>query len=103
MLFWCVSNWINDFSSQGHFNKKAYYHLALSVGVSVAFYQPFLCLTSLAITSEDGGGGLKGLSSPPQRFYKGGSAPAEILLDLIAVSILANPATLDVANKGNIQ
>ena len=38
----------------------------------------------------------------PQRFYKGGSAPAEILLNLIAVTILANPKTLDVAKKDNI-
>ena len=40
-----------------------------------------------------GGGGLRG-SSPTQRFYKGGSAPAEILLNLIAVTILANPKLL---------
>ena len=35
----------------------------------------------------------------PQRFYKGGSALAEILLNLIAVTILANPETLDVTEK----
>ena len=34
-----------------------------------------------------------------QRFYKGGSALAEILLNLIAVTILANPETLDVTEK----
>ena len=38
----------------------------------------------------------------PQRFYKGGSGPAEILLNLIAVTILANPKTLDVAKKTKI-
>ena len=43
-------------------------------------------------------GGAEGLE-PPKRFYKGGSAPAEILLNLIAVTILANPKTLDVAKK----
>ena len=36
---------------------------------------------------------------PPQVFYTGGSAPAEILLNLIAVTILANPETLDVVKK----
>ena len=36
---------------------------------------------------------------PSQIFYKGGSAPAEILLNLIAVTILANPETLDVVKK----
>ena len=36
---------------------------------------------------------------PPQRFYKGGSVPAEILVNLIAVTILANPETLDVTEK----
>ena len=39
---------------------------------------------------------------PPQRFYKGGSAPAEILPYLIVVTILANPETLDVAKKTKI-
>ena len=43
-------------------------------------------------------GGAEGLE-PPKRFYKGGSAPAEILLNLIAVTILANHKTLDVAKK----
>ena len=43
-------------------------------------------------------GGAEGLE-PPKRFYKGGSAPAEIFLKLIAVTILANPKTLDVAKK----
>ena len=42
--------------------------------------------------------GLRG-SSPPRDFTRGGSAPAEILLNLIAVTILANPKTLDVAKK----
>ena len=46
-----------------------------------------------------GGGRLRGSSPPLQRFYKGGSAPPEIWLNLIAVSILANPETLDVAKK----
>ena len=37
---------------------------------------------------------------PPQTFFKGGgSTPAGILLNLIAVTILANPVTLDVAKK----
>ena len=46
-----------------------------------------------------GGGGARA----SQRFYKGGSAPAEILLNLIAVTIrLANPETLDAAKKDNI-
>ena len=51
------------------------------------------------------GGGLGARTPPPprQRFYKGGSAPAEILLNLIAVTILANPETLDVAREDNIQ
>ena len=44
------------------------------------------------------GGGAEGLE-PPQRCYKGGSAPAKILLNLIAVTILANPETLDVTRK----
>ena len=46
-------------------------------------------------------GGLRGSSPspPPRRFYKGGSAPAEILLNLIAVTILANPETLGVTEK----
>ena len=35
----------------------------------------------------------------PQRFYEGGSAPGEILLNLIAVTILANSKTLDVAKN----
>ena len=43
-------------------------------------------------------GGAGGLESPPQRFYKGGSASTP-LLNLIAVTILANPETLDVAKK----
>ena len=46
-----------------------------------------------------GGGEREDLSPPPQIFYKGGSAPAEILLNLIAVTILANPKTLDVVKK----
>ena len=44
---------------------------------------------------------LKG-QAPAQRFCMEGSAPAEILLNLIAVTILANPKTLDVAKKDNI-
>ena len=43
-----------------------------------------------------------GSSPPPQRLYKGSSAPAKILLNLIAVTILANPEILDVAKKDNI-
>ena len=46
-------------------------------------------------------GELRG-SSSPQGSYKRGSALAEILLNLIAVTILANPETLDVAKKENI-
>ena len=42
-------------------------------------------------------GNLRG--SSPQRFYEGSLASAEILLNLIAVTILANPETLDVAKK----
>ena len=39
---------------------------------------------------------MTGSSPPPlQRFYKGGSAPAKILLSLIAVTILATPETLE--------
>ena len=49
-----------------------------------------------------GGWGAEGLEPPPRDFTKGGSAPAEILLNLIAVTILANPETLDVAKKDNI-
>ena len=45
------------------------------------------------------GGGAERLEPPPQRFYKGGSVLAEILLNLIAVTILANPETLDVTEK----
>ena len=52
----------------------------------------------LVIGVEYWGGGARA----PQRFYKGGSAPAEILLNLIAVTILANPETLDAAKKDNI-
>ena len=37
-------------------------------------------------------------SSPPE-ILQGGSAPAEILLNLIAVTILANHKTLDVKKK----
>ena len=44
------------------------------------------------------GGGAEGLV-PPQRFYKGGSSPAEILLNLIAVTKLASPESLDIAKK----
>ena len=40
-------------------------------------------------------GGLRG-SSPPPEILQGGSTPAEILLNLIAVTILANPETLNV-------
>ena len=40
-----------------------------------------------------GGGGAEGLDLP-QRFYKGGSAFAEILLELIALTILANAEPL---------
>ena len=36
---------------------------------------------------------------PLQRFYKEGSVPTEILLNLIAVTILADPVTLDAAKK----
>ena len=42
---------------------------------------------------------LRGSSPPPQRFHKGGSAHAKILLNFMAVTILANPETLDVAKK----
>ena len=45
-----------------------------------------------------GGGEAEGLN-PLKRFYKGGSAPAEILLNLIAVTIPANPKALDDAEK----
>ena len=45
-------------------------------------------------------GGLR-VSTPPE-ILQGGSAPAKILLNLIAVTILANPETLDVAKKDNI-
>ena len=40
--------------------------------------------------------------APDQRFCKEGSGPAEILLNLIAVTILANPETLDAAKEDNI-
>ena len=40
-------------------------------------------------------GGLRGWTPP--EILQGGSAPAEILLNLIAVTILANSETLDVA------
>ena len=39
-------------------------------------------------------GGAEGLEPPPP-----GSTPAEIWLNLIAVTMLANPETLDVAKK----
>ena len=42
-------------------------------------------------------GNLRG--SSPQRFYEGSLASAEILLNLIAVAILASPETLDVAKR----
>ena len=45
-----------------------------------------------------GGGGAEGIKVP-QRFYERGSAPAEILLNLVAVIILASPETLDVEKK----
>ena len=38
-------------------------------------------------------------SSSPREFYKGGSTPAEILLNVIAVTILANPEIFDVAKE----
>ena len=44
------------------------------------------------------GRGAEGLV-PLLRFYKEGSIPMEILLNLIAVTILADPVTLDVAEK----
>ena len=44
------------------------------------------------------GAGAEGLV-PLQRVYKEGSVTAEILLNLIAVTILADPVTLDVAKK----
>ena len=47
-----------------------------------------------------GGGGPEGLEHH-QRFYKGGSAPAEIFSNLIAIAILANSETLHVAKKDN--
>ena len=46
-------------------------------------------------------GGLRGSTPPPPEILQGGSAPAEILLNLIAVTILANSETLDVAKKDN--
>ena len=42
-------------------------------------------------------------SSPSQRFYKGGGGQPlrKFLLNFMAVTILANPETLDVAKKSN--
>ena len=52
---------------------------------------------SLIIGVEDGGGGgLRNSIEPPQTFYKGGSAPAEILLNLIAVTIPSSPSPIHV-------
>ena len=44
--------------------------------------------------------GAEGLKPPPPKiFHKGGSAHAKILLNFMAVTILANPETLDVAKR----
>ena len=57
----------------------------------------FRVSTTIAVEYE----GLRGstIAQPSKRFYKGGSAPAEILLNLIAVTIPANPEALDDAKK----
>ena len=45
------------------------------------------------------GGGAEGLEAHPE-ILQGGSAPAEILLNLIAVTIPANPKAFHDAKKG---
>ena len=44
-------------------------------------------------------GGAKGLEPPPPEISQGGLSPCKNLLNFMAVTILANPETLDVAKK----
>ena len=70
---------------------------ALGLYTSIVMVKYSKCIV-LLIGVEYWGGG-----SSPSEILQGGSAPAEMLLNLIAVTILANPETLDAAKKDNIR
>ena len=64
-----------------------------------SFYN-FINFVTTSIGVE--GGGAEGLEPPPPEISQGGLSPCKNLLNFMAVTILANPETLDVAKKGNI-
>ena len=72
---------------------------AVGLYTSIVMVKYSKCIVLLIGVEYWGGGGG---ARAPKRFYNGGSAPAEILLNLIAVTILANPETIDAAKKDNI-